>query len=293
MGQKCCSKKRKMTKNSDNKVTGNKNYESNKTGNENNSENGNYISTIPKGNLEIMTKENYESKKEEINNLSFKKENEIKNDIKSNISKKEQISNKKEIQKSDFELFFNQDTKLLDLDGIEKIGTQLNIDIDTNMFFPYFLFKCGVKKIENITLKDYNNGLDYFNVSSIRNIDKNCWKMNFTQKEFKNFYAYLYELNAIKKIVPFEVIEVYFPQLFNKISFVKDFVNFLKKKKNNNGLNKDQWDCFLELVKQFENNFPENFLVEDSWPILFDEFYYEYCHNHGIQVKKQNEDDFF
>ena len=161
------------------------------------------------------------------------------------------------------------------------------------MFFPYFLYKCGIKKFEKITLQEYETGLNYFKVSSIKQINKNCWKMTFTGEDFKKFYKYLYELNAIKKIVPFEVIEVYFPQLFQNISFVKDFVNFLKKKGDNNGLNKDQWECFLELVKLYQNNYPKNYLVDDSWPILFDDFYYDYCKNHGIEVKKKDEDDYF
>ena len=291
MGQHCFSKNRKKTENSDNSFAEENNNKSNKTDKENKKQQETNITNSAKVNEEKGIKDKNESKKDEINNSSLKKED-VKSDEKTNSIKTPAL-NKKEILKSDFELFFNQETKLLDLDGIDKIGTELNIDIDTNMILPYFLYRCGVKKLENISLNEYNNGLEYFKVSSIRNIDKNSWKMKFTQKEFKNFYTYLYELNAIKKIVPFEVIEVYFPQLFENIFFVKDFVNFLKKKENNNGLNKDQWDCFLELVKQFENNFPENFLVEDSWPILFDDFYYEYCNNHGIQVKKQNEDDFF
>ena len=291
MGQHCFSKNRKKTENSDNSFAEENNNKSNKTDKENKKQQETNITNSAKVNEEKGIKDKNESKKDEINNSSLKKED-VKSDEKTN-SIKTLALNKKEILKSDFELFFNQETKLLDLDGIDKIGTELNIDIDTNMILPYFLYRCGVKKLENISLNEYNNGLEYFKVSSIRNIDKNSWKMKFTQKEFKNFYTYLYELNAIKKIVPFEVIEVYFPQLFENIFFVKDFVNFLKKKENNNGLNKDQWDCFLELVKQFENNFPENFLVEDSWPNLFDDFYYEYCNNHGIQVKKQNEDDFF
>ena len=291
MGQHCFSKNRKKTENSDNSFAEENNNKSNKTDKENKKQQETNITNSAKVNEEKGIKDKNESKKDEINNSSLKKED-VKSDEKTN-SIKTLALNKKEILKSDFELFFNQETKLLDIDGIEKIGTELNIDIDTNMILPYFLYRCGVKKLENISLNEYNNGLEYFKVSSIRNIDKNSWKMKFTQKEFKNFYTYLYELNAIKKIVPFEVIEVYFPQLFENIFFVKDFVNFLKKKENNNGLNKDQWDCFLELVKQFENNFPENFLVEDSWPNLFDDFYYEYCNNHGIQVKKQNEDDFF
>ncbi len=291
MGQHCFSKNRKKTENSDNSFAEENNNKSNKTDKENKKQQETNITNSAKVNEEKGIKDKNESKKDEINNSSLKKED-VKSDEKTN-SIKTLALNKKEILKSDFELFFNQETKLLDLDGIDKIGTELNIDIDTNMILPYFLYRCGVKKLENISLNEYNNGLEYFKVSSIRNIDKNSWKMKFTQKEFKNFYTYLYELNAIKKIVPFEVIEVYFPQLFENIFFVKDFVNFLKKKENNNGLNKDQWDCFLELVKQFKNDFPQNFLVEDSWPNLFDDFYYEYCNNHGIQVKKQNEDDFF
>ena len=291
MGQ-CFSKNRKKNENSDNNFTEENNNKSNKTDNENKNQQETNITKSAKVNEEKGTKDKNESKKDEINNFSLKKEEVIKRYENSN-SIKIPVLNKKEIPKSDFELFFNQETKLLDLDGIYKIGTELKIDIDTNMFIPYFLYRCGVKKLENISLNEYNNGLKYFKVSSIRNIDKNCWKMKFTQKEFKNFYTYLYEVNAIKKIVPFEVIEVYFPQLFENIFFVKDFVNFLKKKENNNGLNKDQWDCFLELVKQFKNDFPQNFLVEDSWPNLFDDFYYDYCNNHGIQVKKQNEDEYF
>ena len=282
----CCSKKQKNNENQ------------NKENKEKINEKQKNLSDISNQGNEIqITKNNNEN---ETDKKSFKNyENTIiqneENEKKTKINEiKKKIEKPIEIQsKSDYELFFNQETKLLDLDGIEKIGTELNIDIDTNMFFPYFLYKCGIKKFEKITLQEYETGLNYFKVSSIKQINKNCWKMKFTGEDFKNFYKYLYELNAIKKIVPFEVIEVYFPQLFQNISFVKDFVNFLKKKGDNNGLNKDQWECFLELVKLYQNNYPKNYLVDDSWPILFDDFYYDYCKNHGIEVKKKDEDDYF
>ena len=244
----------------------------------------------------------------EINNITFEKpkekkeekvqiinREETKEEIFQKVQKNENQKPKKKVEKiseqegTDFELFFNQETKLLDQDGLEKIGSFLNIDIYTDMFFPYFLYKCKVKKLENISLEEYNVGLNFFRVSSIKYISKNCWKKDINSDDFKGFYNYLFELNSFKKMVSYEIIEVYFLKLFENIFFVKDFVSFLKKT-NKEGLNKDQWICFLDFIKQYQYSFPKGYLVDDSWPVLFDEFYYEYCRNHNISYEKKNED---
>ena len=250
---------------------------------------------------------NREKTKEE-NNIKFEKpkekkeekvqiinREETKEEIFQKVQKNENQKPKKKVEKiseqegTDFELFFNQETKLLDQDGLEKIGSFLNIDIYTDMFFPYFLYKCKVKKLENISLEEYNVGLNFFRVSSIKYISKNCWKKDINSDDFKGFYNYLFELNSFKKMVSYEIIEVYFLKLFENIFFVKDFVSFLKKT-NKEGLNKDQWICFLDFIKQYQYSFPKGYLVDDSWPVLFDEFYYEYCRNHNISYEKKNED---
>ena len=63
----------------------------------------------------------------------------INSDINNNINTNKKLS--------DFELYFNKESHLLVEEGMEKIGKDLDIDIYTNMFFTYFLFKSRRKAI--------------------------------------------------------------------------------------------------------------------------------------------------
>ena len=252
--------------------------------------------------------DNSKEKKEKTNNIN----NNITNDIKNDNSKKDininknTISNKNknetkiisEKPKTDFELYFIKDSEtgeeILDEDGLLKIGNDLKIDIYTHMFFPYFFYLCKAKNLEKITKSEYKNGLNFFHVDSIKKLTQsnlNSWKMKIDNSKFKDYYIYLFNLNVMKKIVSFEVVELYFKNFFSEYKFVNEFIDFLKNEKKECGLNKDQWTTFIDLIKTVKNNFPQNYSIEDAWPNLFDEFYYYYCKKHGIEIPKNNEDE--
>ena len=115
--------------------------------------------------------------------------------------------------------------------------------------------------------------------------------MKIDNSKFKDYYMYLFNLNVMKKMVSFEVVELYFKNLFSEYKFVYEFIDFLKNEKKECGLNKDQWTTFIDLIKTVKNNFPQNYSIEDAWPNLFDEFYYYYCKKHGIEISKNNEEE--
>ena len=53
--------------------------------------------------------------------------------------------------KRDFMNYANKQ-KQIDQDGYEKIGKTLGIDIYSDMFITYFVFKCGASSLEYITI---------------------------------------------------------------------------------------------------------------------------------------------
>jgi hypothetical protein len=197
---------------------------------------------------------------------------------------------------SDFEKYFNPKTEVLDEEGMIKIGKDLNIDIYTNMFFPYFFYKCSAKKLDEVTKSEYNKGLNYFKVKSIMNISKNNinnFQFDIFKEDFKNYYEYIFNINNNKNNIDYEIIEIYFPELFKKYKFVNDFITFLKEK-NIKNLNKDQYFQFYELIKEIGNKFPNDYNSEiDSWPSLFDEFFYYYCDKNNIKYNKPSDENYY
>ena len=177
-----------------------------------------------------------------------------------------------------------------------KIGKDLNIDIYTNMFIPYFFYKCSAKKLDEVTKSEYNKGLNYFKVKSIMNISKNNinnFQFDIFKEDFKKYYEYIFNINNNKNNIDYEIIGIYFPELFKKYKFVNDFIIFLKEK-NIKKLNKDQYFQFYELIKEIGNKFPNDYNSEiDSWPSLFDEFFYYYCDKNNIKYNKPSDENYY
>ena len=162
------------------------------------------------------------------NNNNNINNNIINNNINNNINRNKKLS--------DFELYFNKETHLLDEDGMEKIGKDLDIDIYTNMFFTYFLFKSKSYDLEKITEEEYNRGLKYFKINSIKEYPKDKiinFHLSIDSIEFKEYYLYLYQINKSLKgnYIEFEIVDIYFSQLFNEYDYVKEFLDFIKEKK--------------------------------------------------------------
>ena len=232
-------------------------------------------------------------------NLNINKENNFDNDndnLNNNNNNNNYFNKPNNNNISDFEKYFNPKTEVLDEEGMIKLGKDLNIDIYTNMFFPYFFYKCSAKKLDEITKSEYNKGLNYFKVKSILNISKNMinnFQLDIFKEDFKNYYDYIFNINKNQNNIDCEIIEVYYSQLFKQYKFVNDFIIFLKEKKIKK-LNKDQYYQFYELIKEIGFKFPNNYNSEiDSWPSLFDEFFYYYCDKNNIKYDKPNEENYF
>ena len=89
-----------------------------------------------------------------------------------------------------------------------------------------------------------------------------------------------YQLMSLKFIS-----KIYF---YNDYPITKDFIQFLKETKQ--GLNKDQWECFLDFILYEGNEFPKNYDCGSFYPLIYDKFYEWYCDLHKIPREK-NEDD--
>jgi hypothetical protein len=92
--------------------------------------------------------------------------------------------------------------------------------------------------------------------------------------------------NKKNPILSMEVVEVYFKELLSPhFSLVEEFLKFMEDKKYTT-VTQDQWNCFLDLLKQIGDQFPKNYTPEDFWPTLFDEFFYWYCDKYKIPYEK-------
>ena len=199
--------------------------------------------------------------------------------------------------KKDFMNYANPKKKKIDQDGMEKMGKTLGIDIYTDIFITYFFFRCGCKSMEEVTEKEFITGLKYFKCNDLKELKTRILNvretlLNLSSIQFKDFYNFLFTFNCGKgKILPFEVVEVYFNDLFSdQFPIAKYFITFLKEKKNSQGLNKDQWECFLDFLLNHGISFPKDYKCDDYYPLIIDEFYQWYCERNVIQIKI-NEDE--
>lgn len=204
--------------------------------------------------------------------------------------------------------------------GMIKMGKALNLDIYSDLFMPYFFYKCGCFDVGKCSLQEYAAGLsalrrktfqdlknDYMSIKEKllkveynppeKNQKRYYYDSNYNDQtdEFKKFYFWLFEFNVLNKQekkdkkIQYEIAKFYWEQVFDSYYFIKDLISFLEQEKKIEHVKLDQWNCLLELVRHCKNNFPNNYCLEDSWPTLFDEFYIWYCKKNGIEVKMPEE----
>jgi hypothetical protein len=116
--------------------------------------------------------------------------------------------------------------------------------------------------------------------------------LNLSSQEFKQFYYFLFDYNLDKKnpkkTVDFEVVEIFYNQLFvNQFKIASKFLEYLAKNKGKEGLKQDQWNCFLEFLLKIGDKFPKGYSLKDAWPTLFDEFYLDYCERNHIELNEE------
>ena len=205
--------------------------------------------------------------------------------------------------KRDFMNYADPKTKKIGEEGYEKMGKILGIDIYTDIFMTYFVYKCGGKQLEYITEKEYMDGIKYFKCNTLAEVKNKIMDirgelLNINSEDFKNFYNFLFDLNVPgseqekkKKSLSLEVVEVYLNSLFcNQFKIAKEFLLFLTEKKL--GLKWDEWRMFLEFIQNMGTTFPNDYNMADYYPILIDEFYVWYCKKYGIKIPDPDEEDY-
>ena len=203
--------------------------------------------------------------------------------------------------KRDFMNYANAKTKKIDENGYEKMGKTLSIDIYTDIFMTYFVYKCEAKQMEFITESEYIKGLKAFRCNTLEEVKKKIMDirgelLNINTEDFRKFYNYLFDLNVPgseqekkKKSLSFDVIEVYFNSLFcNQFKIAKEFLDYLKEKKV--GLKWDEWRMFLDFIQNMGTTFPQDYNMAEYYPVIVDEFYLWYCKKHGIKIPDPDED---
>lgn len=183
--------------------------------------------------------------------------------------------------KKDFLNYADPKSKKIKVEGMEKMGKTLGIDIYTDIFITYFFYKCGCKSMEEVTEQEYVAGLKSFRENTLAEIKGKIIKikeklLDCSSKDFSRFYNFLFTFNVEKKtkLIPIEVVEVYFNQLFkDQFSIVTPFLKFIMEVQKLKGLNKDQWECFLDFLLNQGTTFPNDYNCDEYYPLLFDDFF--------------------
>jgi hypothetical protein len=202
--------------------------------------------------------------------------------------------------KRDFMNYANKE-KRIEQEGFEKMGKTLGIDIYTDIFITYFLYKCDTKNIEYLTEDQYIQGLTAFKCNTMQEVKNKIMDIKgelllINEDDFQKFYYYLFDLNVSgsekdkkTKSLSYDIVELYFKALFcNQFDKVTEFLEFLRFK--NVGLKWDEWRTFLDFVRQKIDTFPKDYYVSDYYPTLIDDFYYWYCQKHNIPIPKEEEE---
>ena len=204
--------------------------------------------------------------------------------------------------KRDFMNYADPKTKKINEDGYEKMGKTLGIDIYTDIFITYFVYKCGGKQLEFITEKEYLQGIKYFKCNTLQEVKNKIMEirgelLDIHNEDFRNFYNFLFDLNVPgteqekkKKSLAFDIVEVYFNSLFcNQFPIAKEFLQYLKEKKV--GLKWDEWRMFLDFIQNLGTTFPKDYNMAEYYPIIIDEYYLWYCKKHGIKIPDPEEEE--
>ena len=204
--------------------------------------------------------------------------------------------------KRDFMNYANPKTKKITEEGYEKMGKTLDIDIYTDVFITYFVFKCGSKQLDFITENEYIKGMKAFKCNTLNDVKNKIMKirgklLEIHNEDFRNFYNFLFDLNVPgseqekkKKSLSLEVVEVYFKNLFvDQFPITKEFLEFLKEK--NVGLKWDEWRMFLDFLQNMGTVFPKDYNPAEYYPIVIDDFYYWYCKKHNIKIADPEEEE--
>jgi hypothetical protein len=206
--------------------------------------------------------------------------------------------------KRDFMNYADPKTKRIVREGYEKMGETLGINIYTDIFITYFLYKCESKQLDFITEEDYIRGMKAFKCNTLKDLKDKI--MGIREKlleidgdNFRKFYYYLFDFNVSggaeekkTKSLSYDEVEVYFNGLFcEKFPVAKEFLVFLKEKKNKCGLKWDEWRTFLDFIQNQGKIFPKDYNPAEYYPVIVDDFYYWYCQKHGIKIKNPDEDE--
>ena len=203
--------------------------------------------------------------------------------------------------KRDFMNYANKN-KRIEQDGYEKMGKTLGIDIYTDIFMTYFVFKCGSCNLEFITEDQYMQGMKALKCNTLNEVKDKITRIReklliIDEQDFRDFYNFLFNLNVPgtekdrkAKSISYDVVEVYFKGLFcNQFKFMNEFLTFLKGK--NVGLKWDEWVTFLDFLKDKGNTFPKDYdYGSDYYPSIIDEFYVWYCKKHNIKIPDEEEE---
>lgn len=180
----------------------------------------------------------------------------------------------------DFAEYCNSQSNTIQMEGMEKMGSVLNIDIYSDLFITFFFYQCDCKSMEEVTQDEYIRGLTEFNCNTLHEVKNHIETtreilLNIESPAFRRFYEFLYRFNVTKKskMIPLEVVEVYFGNLFESFGVTRKLLKYLKEEAKVTGLSKDQWECALDFFINHGSSFPDKYNVAEYYPVLFDNFY--------------------
>ena len=136
----------------------------------------------------------------------------------------------------------------------------------------------GAEKMGTYEKREFVNGCKILQCDSIA-----TWKAHLpklyqeleNEKQFAKVYKFTYKFaanaNGFRTIDLETAIALWDLLVTNKSSFLQQWKDFLKSKKDQNTISNDTWDLFLSLIETTKGSIA-NFEDDGAWPSLIDEF---------------------
>ena len=103
--------------------------------------------------------------------------------------------------KRDFMNYANKQRRI-EQEGYEKMGKTLGIDIYEDTFITYFIFKCGVTRLDYITEDEYMVGMKALKCNALTELKNKMSTIRGNllvmdkNEEFRKFYNFLFNINV-------------------------------------------------------------------------------------------------
>jgi DCN1-like protein 1/2 len=180
-----------------------------------------------------------------------------------------------------FNQYANEEKSAITVEGITRFCSDLNIDPVSDITILVIVWKCDCKIYGTITKAEFIHGMKALHADSVASLNQRLEQYrNISQqtgsKGFKDFFKWVFQFNCEhpSTVLDIEVACALLPMLLaSAFPITSKLVEFMQTK-DLKAMNMDQWTSWMEVCKETEGDFVNNYDEDGSWPLLIDEFYY-------------------